>query len=162
MAKVYTLVWLLFQCWTIETLLVCFWQWDWSSSIRWWGAAILSRVCQSRSWLMQSNTLLQSMKQSQTSLLLSLAVSINHLMFAMWSLVPLCLRNPACSNESCSFRKFSSLFWRSLRRVLLVCEMRAIVLWFSHSLESPFFWQRDKNWLLPVLGPDVGWPDRLA
>ena len=56
----------------------------------------------------------------------------------MWSIVPLPLRNPACSIGSSGIRKASSLFCRTLRSILLACEIKAIVRKFPHSFLSPF------------------------
>ena len=69
----------------------------------------------------------------------SLSCSIIQQMFAIWSLVPLPLRNPACTPESSWFMYCWSLAWRILSITLLACEMSATVWQFEWSLALPFF-----------------------
>ena len=57
---------------------------------------------------------------------------------AIWSLVPLPLRNPACTHESSQFNYCWSLAWRILSITLLACEVNAIVWKFDHSLSLSF------------------------
>ena len=60
-------------------------------------------------------------------------------MLAIWSLVPLPFLNPAWTSGSSQFMYCWSLAWRILSITLLVCEMRAIVHQFEHSLALSFF-----------------------
>ena len=60
-------------------------------------------------------------------------------MLAIWSLVSLLFLNPAWISGSSQFTYCWSLAWRILSITLLVCEMRAIVQKFEHSLALPFF-----------------------
>ena len=62
-----------------------------------------------------------------------------HLTFAIWSLVPRAFRKPACTSGNSRCTKSSNRANMIRRRILLVCEMRAIVRLFSHRLVSPFF-----------------------
>ena len=66
-------------------------------------------------------------------------LSMNQMMLAIWSLVPLPFLNPARTSGSSRFMYSWSLTWRILSTTLLVCEMSAIVQLFEHSLGSPFF-----------------------
>ena len=69
----------------------------------------------------------------------SLALSMIHLMLAIWSLVPLPFLNPAWTSGSSRFMYHWSLAWRFLSITLVACEMSAIVWSFEHSLALPFF-----------------------
>ena len=60
-------------------------------------------------------------------------------MLAIWSPVPLPFLNPAWTSGSSQFTYCWSLALRILSITLLVCEMRAIVRYFEHSLAFPFF-----------------------
>ena len=62
-----------------------------------------------------------------------------HWMWTLWLLVPLPFLNPACTSQSSQFTYCWSLAWRILSITLLVCEIRAIVRYFEHSLALPFF-----------------------
>ena len=59
-------------------------------------------------------------------------------MFAIWSLVPLPLRNPACTPGSPWFMYCWSLAWRILSITLLTCEMSTTVRQIEWSLALPF------------------------
>ena len=61
-----------------------------------------------------------------------------HLKLAIWSLVPLHLRKPACSSGSSLFISGSILLCMILIRTLLMCGISAIVLFLTHTLGSPF------------------------
>ena len=69
----------------------------------------------------------------------SLAFSMILWMLAIWSLVPLPFLNAAWTSGSSCFTYCWSLTWRIWGITLLVCEMRAIVWYFEHSLVLPFF-----------------------
>ena len=60
-------------------------------------------------------------------------------MLAIWSLVPLPFLNPAWTCGISQLMYCWSLAWRILSITWLVCEMRAIVPYFEHSLALPFF-----------------------
>ena len=61
-------------------------------------------------------------------------------MLAIWSLVPLPFRNPACTSRSSQFRYCGCLTWWILSITLLACEMSTIIqcslniLWHCPSL----------------------------
>ena len=69
----------------------------------------------------------------------SLAFSVIQWMLAIWSLVPLPFLNPAWTSGNSQFTYCWSLDWRILSITLLELEMSAVVRWFEHSLELPFF-----------------------
>ena len=69
----------------------------------------------------------------------SFAFSIIQQLLAIWSLVLLPFLIPAWTSGSSRFTYYWSLAWRILSITLLVCEMRAIVQQFEHSLALPFF-----------------------
>ena len=60
-------------------------------------------------------------------------------MLAIWSLVPLPLRNPACIFGSSWFTYCWSIAWRILSISLVAHKMSPIVKYFEHSLALPFF-----------------------
>ena len=60
-------------------------------------------------------------------------------MLEIWSLVPLPFINPAGTSGSSQFIYSWNLAWRIVSITLLAFEMSAIVRWFEHSLEWPFF-----------------------
>ena len=68
----------------------------------------------------------------------SLFFSVIQQMFAIWSLVPLPLRNPACTPRSSWFMYCWSLAWRILSITLLACEMSTTVRQIEWSLALPF------------------------
>ena len=69
----------------------------------------------------------------------SLAFSRIQWMLAIWSLFPLPFLNPAWTSGNSQFIYCRRLALRILSITLLVCEMRAIVRYFEHSLAFPFF-----------------------
>jgi len=78
------------------------------------------------------------MKHSSTSWWNSLACSMIHLTFAIWSRVPLRFRNPVCTSSNSHSTIFSILLCIIFRKILIVWEIYVIVRLFSHTLASPF------------------------
>ena len=95
----------------------------------------------------------------------SLAFSMMQQMLAIWSLVLLPLRNPACTFGRSQFTYYWSLAWRILSIILLTCEMRAIVLLHKECLNilwHALLWDWNENWPFPVLWPLLSFANLLT
>ena len=73
-------------------------------------------------------------------------------MLAIWSLIPLPLRNSACMSGNSWFTYCWSLAWRILNITFLAHEMSALVQYFEYSLTLPFFGIGMKTDLLQSCG----------
>ena len=94
----------------------------------------------------------------------SLAFSMIQQMLAIWSLVSLPLRNPACTFGISQFTYYWSLAWRILSIILLTCEMRAIMLLYKDwtFFDIALLWDWNENWPFPVLWPLLSFTNLLT